>query len=86
MKEFKDIQFNEHPYSRGVSGRLQFPNGYGISVVRTDYSYGGTDGLYELAVLTKGGEITYDTPITNDVIGYLTPEEVTEHMKQIQLL
>jgi hypothetical protein len=41
--------------------------------------------LYELAVF-KNGHITYDTPITNDVIGYLKAEEVTKIMQQIQLL
>ena len=34
-------------------------------------SYGFEKGLWELAVLDANGEITYDTPITNDVIGHL---------------
>jgi len=42
--------------------------------------------LYELAVLGKDGQITYDTPITNDVIGYLREMDVTDVMEKIQQL
>jgi hypothetical protein len=34
----------------------------------------------------KYSELCYDTPITNDVMGYLTPEEVTDIMKQVSEL
>jgi len=85
MKTFNDLEFN--PYmSSGVKSHIKFDNGFGASVIRSDYSYGGKDGLYELAVIGKDGNITYDTPITNDVIGYLKTEEVTDILKQIQLL
>jgi hypothetical protein len=70
----------------GVSARMMFENGYGVSVVRHSFSYGGKSGLYELAVLDDKGDLTYDTPVTNDVIGYLTPEGVTETMALVQSL
>jgi len=70
----------------GVAARMMFENGYGVSVVRHSFSYGGKAGLYELAVLDVDGEITYDTPVTNDVIGHLTPEGVTEKMAFVQVL
>lgn len=63
----------------------EFKNGYGASVLRSSYSFGGDRGLFELAVL-KDGNICYDTPITNDVIGYLTADEVTEHLQRIEKL
>jgi hypothetical protein len=65
---------------------MTFENGYGVSVVSHSYSYGGKDGLFEIAVLDKDGDLTYDTPVTNDVIGYLTEEDVTDVMKQVQEL
>jgi hypothetical protein len=65
---------------------MTFENGYGVSVVSHTYSYGGKDGLFEIAVLDKDGDLTYDTPVTNDVIGYLTEEDVTDVMKQVQEL
>lgn len=82
-KTFKDIQFTPHPMS-GVRSTTMFKNGYGASVVSHPMSYGGKMGLYELAVLDKYGELTYDTPITDDVLGYLTPEQVTEKLIEIQ--
>ncbi len=86
MKEFKDLEFKEHPINGGVVSRIVFENGYGASVVRHEYSYGGKAGLYELAVLDSNGELTYDTPVTNDVIGHLRPEDVTDVMLVIQKL
>lgn len=64
---------------------MDFDNGYGISVIRTSFSYGQENGLYECAVM-KEGHLCYDTGITNDVIGRCTPEEVTEIMCMIQNL
>ena len=83
-KTFDDITFNPYPVDKGVQGVIMFKNGYGVSVVSHQMSYGGKLGLYEMAVLDKNGKLTYDTPITNDVIGYLTPEQVTEKLIQIQ--
>lgn len=34
MKTFKDLKFNPHPQAQGLQARLDFPNGYGVSVVR----------------------------------------------------
>ena len=87
MKTFKDLEFGEHPsHIGGVQARITFENGYGASVVKTPYSYGGKDGLYELAVLGTDGHLTYDTPVTSDVIGYLRDIDVTEVMEKIQQL
>ena len=88
MKTFNDLVFQPHPnfgHAGGVQARLDFDNGFGVSVVKSQYTYGGDKGLYELAVF-KDGNITYDTPITNDVIGYLRPMDVTDVMEKIQQL
>lgn len=89
MKTFEDLEF-EHD-EMGEHAFEIFPNHHGISVIRGPYSYGGKEGLYEIAVLImtpemEYSEICYDTPVTNDVEGNLTPEEVTNYMKQIQEL
>ena len=87
MKQFKDLEFVPHAAGMGgVMSRIQFENGYGASVVKTDYTYGGDRGLYELAVLDSNGSLTYATSVTDDVIGYLRPEDVTDVMAKIQQL
>lgn len=63
-----------------------FDNGYGASVICNQGSYGNTDGLFELAVLDKNGDICYDTPITSDVIGYMTHDHVARVLKDIESL
>ena len=67
-----------------MTHREFFPNGYGVSIISHEFSYG-----LELAVL-KGdadeAEICYDTPITNDVIGYCTAEQLVEIVKNVKAL
>ena len=89
MKTFDDLVFlDETMYDNKVWSRsyMIFDNGYGVSVIRGPHSYGGKLGLYEIAVLGRDGFITYETPITSDVIGFLKPEDVTKHMIEIQQL
>ena len=88
MKKFEDLEFIklDDGFMKGVQCRMMFENGFGVSVVSHTYSYGGKDGLFEVAVLGKDGDLTYDTPVTNDVVGYLNPDEVTEIIEQVQKL
>jgi hypothetical protein len=86
MITFNDLVFKDDK-QRGLSAaKIIFDNGYGASVVKGEHTYGGRDGLYELAVLGKDGRLTYETPITDDVEGYLSEDDVTILMKQIQNL
>lgn len=69
--------------------QFRFENGYGASVIRGPYSYGGPQGLYELAVLRKRRkywEITYDTTLTNDVLGNLEVDDVVKALEDISRL
>ena len=72
----------------GVSYIFRFPNNYGASVVKTIISYGHEDDLWELAVIKwwcdDEWDLDYDTPITDDVIGYLTDERVRELLEEIK--
>jgi hypothetical protein len=86
MIRFKDLEFKELPDDMGIHCRIQFENGYGASIVKGPYTYGGDKGLYEIAVLDSSDEITYATSVTDDVIGYLRPEDVTDVIEKIQKL
>ena len=89
MKTFNDLQFKEHPQGAaygGIISRIIFDNGYGATVVQGPHTYGGSDGLYELAVIGKDDEICYDTPVTGDVEGYLSETQVTDLLIKIQQL
>jgi len=85
MKTFKDLEFKNHPNpSFSTQATMNFDNGYGASVIN---GYGAycNDDTYEVAVLFED-KLCYSTPITNDVIGYQSEEEVSEIMKQVQQL
>lgn len=71
----------------GVSYIFRFDNDYGASVVKHDFSYGNEEDLWELAVIKWSGDdwdLDYDTPITGDVEGYLTDEDVRELLGRIK--
>lgn len=87
MVTFQDLEFHElGTEGYGIRAFIKFDNGYSSSVIRTKGSYGGASGLYELAVLDQYGDMVYNTPITDDVLGYLNEDDVTKALKQIQEL
>lgn len=87
MKEY--ILF-DRPINGGTQQVYQFPNGYGASVVRGPYTYGGKDGKFEIAVLKFGDgvryKLCYDTEITDDVLGHIEPSDVDGILHKIQEL
>lgn len=79
----------EKSLNGGTQVLHRFDNGYGASVIQGPYSYGGPQGQYELAVIKwRGGTfaLTYETPITDDVLGYLEPDAVQGYLRQIEAL
>ena len=57
---FNELNFLSHPMGMGEQCIVQFPNGYGASIVKGEHTYGGKNGLYELAVFGKNGENRVD--------------------------
>lgn len=82
MSTFEPFETKSH--MGGTQRVYRFDNGYGASVVNHAYSYGT-----ELAVLKWDGakfELTYDTPITSDVIGHLSESDVDDLLERISSL
>jgi hypothetical protein len=84
MRNFKTLPNN--PINGGIQYHFKADNGYGASIVKHRFSYGNEDDLWELAVTDKDGNLCYDTPITDDVIGYLTEQDVNDTLDQIAAL
>jgi len=80
----------EREINGGIQKLYKFNNNYGASVVKHSFSYGHELGLWELAVIKFEDEecydISYDTGITDDVIGNLTLAEVETILKDIENL
>lgn len=90
--KYDDYKIYEVPVPRvqdGFNYWFKFDNNYGASVIKHKYSYGYEDDLFELAVLYFEDDIpfiTYSTPITDDVIGNLTNDQVLELLERIKNL
>lgn len=54
-----------------------------VSVIRSSMTYGGDEGLFELAML-RNDKCCYDTLITDDVRGWLEVEDVLDILKDVQ--
>ncbi len=87
MLQFSDLKLGtQHTMLHSIQAVQMFENGYGVSVIRSNFSYGGKNGFYEIAVLNTNGDLCYDTPITDDVIGWLDETGVSDVMHQVQEL
>ena len=100
MKTFKDLEFKPHKLSVGAENLpetiqesylnakqavMEFENGYGVSVLLGSCFYSNGIDTYEVGIL-HNGSLCYSTPITNDVIGRISEEEVSEIMIEVQKL
>lgn len=73
----------------GVQYLKFFDNGYGVSIVKHNFSYGSCNSLWRLVVIIgdeEQWEIVCDTPITNKVLGCLTKKEVNENINKVSKL
>jgi len=91
MKTFKDLDFKKHSmaesgierYQNSKQAKKTFDNNYGVSVIFGECFYSNGIDTYELAVLFDG-DITYNTEITDDVLGHLSEDEVSAIMIKVQ--
>lgn len=90
VENFREYLKDTNYVNNGVQHKYAFPNGYGASVVKHDFSYGGKNGLWELAVLDfsvdSEGELCYTSGITEDVIGHLSWKKVEGVLSEIKQL
>lgn len=79
IKTFEDLEFRPHRLGSGVQAILTFDNGHFASVV------GGHSGLYGDGKTTSVYGLYIVSSDNIDVMGYLSPEEITEEMFKIQI-
>lgn len=90
MKTFKSLKFGDK-ILKSKRAHVYFPNGYEISVIgdnNSDGTFQCNKGTYEVAIL-KDGELCFNTPFTKkskDVLGFQTPEQITEIMEYLRNL
>jgi hypothetical protein len=85
MIQFSDLEFQDmgEEYN-GIQASVRFDNGYGASVIKSQYSQGGTDGLYELIVLCLNCNMNDEGSLAGQVTGNLTEDDVVQKLIQIE--
>jgi len=91
-KTFFDLIFKQHHISVSMKeigfkthAKMYFKNGFGVSVITGESAYTYAEGKYEIAILFNRN-ITYDSGLTDDVIGYQTANDINNIMQEVQLL
>ena len=85
--KFEEIKFESTDVPNGVQALMQFGE-YELSIVKSDFSYGGKQGLYEIGVF-KGNEMVSLPGITEEhdtVKGWLTEADVDTIIKKMYFL
>ena len=86
MNKFDLLTFKDSEIPKGVTATVEFPNGWGASIIQNDFSYGGKSGLFEIAVLDSDGKINSQTDITDDVLGWQDEDDVGRVLTAISKL
>lgn len=78
---------NVHHFPEGIKYRIPLKCGLYLSVIQTDFSYGGNLGLYEIAVVNPHTETLVDvgskvSDFGGDTVkGFLSEDEVRHYIK-----
>jgi hypothetical protein len=86
IMKFKDLEFEQMEATEGVQAWVAFRNGFEVSVVRHNFSYGGKKGFYEIGVFNAAGSMCDPLDWGDTVKGWLLPSEVVEQLKLIKVL
>ena len=88
---FKELKFDDISETHGegaIQAYVELGNGFDVSVVRHNGSYGNEKGLYEIGVFDSqrvGMNAMCDPLDWGDTVkGWLTPEDVTNEIKRLQ--
>ena len=93
LLSFDDLEFQPHHSIRNaVQARLDFDNGFSISVVASDMPegqrgsfYGNvSDNEYEIAIYDDNNDYV-PLQFSDDVLGYQSPLSVSNHMRDAQI-
>lgn len=86
MNKFDLLTFKDTEIPKGICATVEFPNGWGASIIQNEVSYGGKSNLFEIAVLDSNKNITSQTDITDDVVGWCDEDDIDRILSAISKL
>ncbi|MEY5041018.1 MAG: hypothetical protein RLZZ414_557 [Bacteroidota bacterium] len=88
-KTFKDLDFKPHQLKHicenATQAKIQFKNGYSLSVIFGEIFYSNGIDTYEVGCFC-GGEMQYIDGVIDGIQGHLNEKKVTDLMLKIQNL
>ena len=95
MKTFKDLEFKPHPNGEGIISRLNFDNGFSLSVIaggpfystpRRNFNNPDFFVAFEVAVFNPNGDFTREffPDSHDDVLGWQDRGEINALISKIQ--
>jgi len=75
---FNELKFQPTECPNGIQAIVGFGDSYELSIVKSDFSYGGKQGLYEIGVFFNGvmKELAGVTNPDDTIKGFLNESEV----------
>jgi len=86
--KLENLKMVETKNPNGVQAKVQFGPHYELSIVKSDFSYGGSQGLYEIAVFLdqQMHELPGITQPGDTVKGFLTEDDVNDILSSMTQL
>jgi len=83
--KLSDFKMMKTKSPNGVQAILKFGDAYELSIIRSDFSYGGSKGLYEIGVFKNGVmEVMPGITAEGDTVkGWLTEKDVNTIIKKM---
>ena len=83
--KFKELEFKETGAPKGIQAIVQFGSRYELSIIRNEMSYGGKNGMYEIAAYDEGimTELPGITAEGDTVKGFLCEDGVDVILKKM---
>lgn len=84
----KDFEMMPTESPKGIQAVLEFGDEYQLSIIQSEFSYGGSKGLYEIGVFKNGAmtELPGITHAGDTVKGFLSEAEVDGILKKMYLI
>jgi len=90
IKQYNKYIIDFNSINKGMQILFRFPNDYGISLICNSTSYGSDEDKFEIAIIAfhskeddnEDWDLIYSSPITDDVLGHQSKEDVFDIIEQ----
>lgn len=74
---------NQRRAGMGYQHILDLNNGFKLSILKTPFSYGSNEGLFEIGLI-RNGELVHHAPWDDQVKGFLSDADVFDWIERLK--